>query len=102
MFTIRQFLGSAAAAPLLAARPRRTTMGFTSDSFQLERFSTPKRILEIDRLLEIAAEFGAGGGHGGLINITPEYARKVRRMKEELDMYVESRGWRCIKQIEAC
>ena len=64
-------------------------MGFTSDSFQMVRFARPKRILEVDRLLEIAAEFGAGGGHGGLVDITPEYARKVRRMKEELGMYVE-------------
>ena len=36
-------------------RPRRTTMGLTSDSFQSIRFSSPQRLLEVDRLMELAA-----------------------------------------------
>ena len=87
--TRRQFIGTAAAAPMLAASPRRTSMGFTSDSWAMERWSSPKEILQVHRLLELAAQVGGGGAHGGLVDISLEYARKVRRMKEELNMYVE-------------
>ena len=68
---------------------RRTTMGVTSDSFQSIRFSSPQRLLEVDRLMEIAARVGAAGAHGGMTRIDFDWARATRKMKEELDMYVE-------------
>ena len=68
---------------------RRTTMGLTPDSFQSIRFATPERILSADRLMTLAAEVGAAGAHGGMTEITVEWARRTRRMKEELDMYLE-------------
>jgi hypothetical protein len=68
---------------------RRTTMGLTSDSFQSIRFASPQRLLEVDRLMELAARVGAAGAHGGMTKIDFEWARATRRMKEELDMYVE-------------
>ena len=87
----RTFLGMAALPfiPLEAAPPRRTTMGLTSDSFQSIRFSTPQRILEADRLMELAAKVGAAGAHGGMTSIDSDWAKKTRRMKEELGMYLE-------------
>jgi sugar phosphate isomerase/epimerase len=72
-----------------AAAARRTTMGLTSDSFQSIRFSSPQKLLEVDRLMELAAKVGAAGAHGGMTSIDFEWARKTRRMKEELGMYVE-------------
>jgi 3-oxoisoapionate decarboxylase len=87
--TRRTFL-SFAAVPLIEAAPaRRTSMGLTSDSFQSIRFSSPQKLLEVDRLMEIAAKVGAAGAHGGMTSIDFEWARKTRRMKEELGMYVE-------------
>lgn len=68
---------------------RRTTMGLTSDSFQSIRFETPQRILSADRLMALAAEVGAAGAHGGMTDATFDWARRTRRMKEELDMYLE-------------
>src|SRR5918994_6920852 len=68
---------------------RRTTMGLASDSFQSIRFSSPHRILEVDRLMQLAAKLGAAGAHGGMTSIDFDWARKTRRMKEELGMYVE-------------
>ena len=67
----------------------RTTMGLTSDSFQAIRFASPKRLLEVDRLMAIAADVGAAGAHGGMTDMTEEWAHRTRRMKEELGMYVE-------------
>ena len=64
-------------------------MGLSADSFQSVRFSTPQRILPVDRLMELAASVGAAGVHGGMTQIDIEWARRVRRMKEDLDMYVE-------------
>jgi 3-oxoisoapionate decarboxylase len=64
-------------------------MGLTPDSFQSIRFSTPQRIMGADRLMELAAEVGAAGAHGGMPEITFDWARRTRRMKEELDMYLE-------------
>lgn len=79
------------AAPAFPGAPieRRTSMGLTSDSFQSIRFSSPHRLLEVDRLMQIAAAVGAAGAHGGMTQIDFDWARKTRRMKEELDMYVE-------------
>ena len=68
---------------------RRTTMGVTSDSFQSIRFSSPQRLLEVDRLMELADRVGAAGAHGGMTRIDFDWARATRKMKEELDMYVE-------------
>lgn len=69
--------------------PRRTTMGLTSDSFQSVRFASPHRLLEVDRLMTLAASVGAGGAHGGMTQIDSDWAKRVRRMKDELGMYVE-------------
>jgi hypothetical protein len=41
-------------------------MGLTSDSFQSIRFGSPHRLLEVDRLMQIAAAVGAAGAHGGM------------------------------------
>ncbi len=68
---------------------RRTTMGLTSDSFQSIRFSSPQRLLAVDRLMTLAAAVGAAGAHGGMTQIDLDWARRTRRMKEELGMYVE-------------
>ena len=79
-----------AAAPLLPAAPgRRTSMGLTSDSFQSIRFSSPQKLLEVDRLMELAAKVGAAGAHGGMTSVDFDWAKKTRRMKEELGMYLE-------------
>jgi len=69
--------------------PRRTLMGFSADSFQSIRFSSPKRLLEADRLMEVAAALGAAGVHGGMTDISFEWAHRTRRLKEQLDMYLE-------------
>src|SRR5262245_5846026 len=68
---------------------RRTTMGLTPDSFQSVRFANGQRIMSADRLMELAAEVGAAGAHGGMNDISFDWARRTRRMKEELDMYLE-------------
>src|SRR5258706_11001853 len=72
-----------------ATTPRRTTMGLTSDSFQSIRFSSPQNLLAADRLMELAAKVGAAGAHGGMTSIDFEWAKRTRRMKEELGMYLE-------------
>jgi 3-oxoisoapionate decarboxylase len=64
-------------------------MGLTSDSFQSIRFSSPQRLLAVDRLMELAASVGAAGAHGGMTEIDFDWAHRTRRMKEELGMYVE-------------
>ena len=64
-------------------------MGLSADSFQSVRFNSPQRLLTVDRLMSIAASVGAAGAHGGMTPIDSDWARKVRRMKDELDMYVE-------------
>jgi sugar phosphate isomerase/epimerase len=69
--------------------PRRTTMGLTSDSFQSIRFASPARLLEVDRLMDIARQVGAAGAHGGMTKIDMEWAEATRRLKDELDMYCE-------------
>jgi sugar phosphate isomerase/epimerase len=69
--------------------PRRTVMGLSADSFQSIRFSSPLRLLEVDRLMPIAAAVGAAGVHGGMTMIDFDWARRTRRMKEDLDMYLE-------------
>lgn len=67
----------------------RTTMGLTADSFQSIRFASPKRLLEADRLLLLAKEVGAAGAHGSMTQIDEDWARKTRRLKDELGMYLE-------------
>lgn len=64
-------------------------MGLSADSFQSIRFSSPSRLLDVDRLLALAASVGAAGAHGGMTQIDLEWARRTRRLKEELGMYVE-------------
>lgn len=64
-------------------------MGLTPDSFQSIRFATPQRILSADRLMQIAFEIGAAGAHGGMTEITLDWARRTRRMKDDLGMYLE-------------
>ena len=64
-------------------------MGIAADSFQSIRFSSPHRLLEVDRLMALAAKLGAAGAQGGMTSIDFDWARKTRRMKEELGMYVE-------------
>jgi sugar phosphate isomerase/epimerase len=71
------------------AVPRRTIMGLSADSFQSVRFASPTRLLPVDRLMAIAASVGAAGAHGGMTPIDFDWARHVRRLKDELDMYVE-------------
>jgi sugar phosphate isomerase/epimerase len=64
-------------------------MGLSADSFQSVRFSTPQRILSVDRLMDLAAAVGAAGVHGGMTEIDFEWARRTRAKKEALGMYVE-------------
>lgn len=64
-------------------------MGLTSDSFQSIRFASPQRLLEVDRLMHIAASVGAAGAHGGMTKIDMEWAEATRRLKGDLDMYCE-------------
>jgi len=64
-------------------------MGLTPDSFQSIRFAAPQRILSADRLMELAQQVGAAGAHGGMTDITLDWAHRTRRMKEELGMYLE-------------
>lgn len=64
-------------------------MGLSADSFQSVRFSTPQRILPVDRLMDLAVAVGASGVHGGMTQIDFDWAREVRRKKEQLDLYVE-------------
>jgi sugar phosphate isomerase/epimerase len=39
--------------------------------------------------MRLAAEIGAAGAHGGMTDVSFEWARRTRRLKEELDMYLE-------------
>ncbi len=64
-------------------------MGLTSDSFQSIRFSSPQNLLAADHLMELAAKVGAAGAHAGMASIDFDWAKKTRRMKEELGMYLE-------------
>jgi len=64
-------------------------MGLSADSFQSVRFSTPQRILPVDRLMDLAVAVGASGVHGGMTQIDFDWASEVRRKKEQLDLYVE-------------
>jgi sugar phosphate isomerase/epimerase len=64
-------------------------MGLSADSFQSVRFSTPQRILPVDRLMDLAVAVGAAGVHGGMTEIDFDWAKRTRKKKEELDLYVE-------------
>jgi len=64
-------------------------MGLSADSFQSVRFSTPQRILPVDRLMDLAVAVGAAGVHGGMTEIDFDWAKRTRKKMEELDLYVE-------------
>ena len=64
-------------------------MGLSADSFQSVRFSHPNRLLDVDRLMAIADSLGAAGVHGGMTQIDLDWAQRTRRMKDDLDMYLE-------------
>lgn len=72
-----------------SAPPRRTSMGLSADSFQSIRFASPQRLLAADRLMQIAASLGMAGAHGGIPDISLEWAKQARRVKEELGVYLE-------------
>ena len=69
--------------------PRRSAMGLSADSFQSIRFATPQRLFAADRLMELAASLGMAGAHGGLPDITFEWARRTREIKDRLGAYLE-------------
>jgi 3-oxoisoapionate decarboxylase len=93
--TRRDFLAAAAMVPTAAAghsnlqSVKRTTMGVAADCFQSIRFNSPQRLLEVDRLMALAAKVGAAGAQGGMTSIDFEWAKRTRRLKEDLGMYVE-------------
>jgi sugar phosphate isomerase/epimerase len=64
-------------------------MGLSADSFQSIRFASPKRLFSADRLLQLAASLGMAGAHGGMPDIDVDWARRTRRLKEELGLYLE-------------
>ena len=69
--------------------PRRSRMGLSADSFQSIRFATPQRLFAADKLMELAASLGMAGAHGGMPEITFEWARQTRALKEKLGVYLE-------------
>ena len=69
--------------------PRRTSMGLSADSFQSIRFSSPQRLFAADALMELAASLGMAGAHGGMPEMTFEWARRARETKERLGVYLE-------------
>ncbi|HEY2433479.1 MAG TPA: TIM barrel protein [Vicinamibacterales bacterium] len=69
--------------------PRRTGMGLSADSFQSIRFASPQRLLAADRLMELSASLGMAGAHGGMPDISFEWARHTREIKERLGAYLE-------------
>jgi sugar phosphate isomerase/epimerase len=69
--------------------PRRSSMGLSADSFQSIRFASPARLFAADRLMELAASLGMAGAHGGMPDITFEWARRAREVKERLGVYLE-------------
>jgi sugar phosphate isomerase/epimerase len=68
---------------------RRSRMGLSADSFQSIRFASPARLFAADRLMELSASLGMAGAHGGMPDITPEWARRARETKERLGAYLE-------------
>ncbi len=68
---------------------RRTQMGLSADSFQSIRFASPQRLFAADQLLELAASLGMAGAHGGMPDITFDWARRAREIKERLGAYLE-------------
>ena len=90
----RDFLAATAALPFAAPSPRepaprRTSLGLAADCFQSIRFSSPQQLLEVDRLMTLAAKVGAAGAQGGMTSIDVDWARRTRRLKDELGLYVE-------------
>jgi sugar phosphate isomerase/epimerase len=68
---------------------RRSAMGLSADSFQSIRFASPERLFAADRLMELAASLGMAGAHGGMPEISFEWARRAREVKERLGVYLE-------------
>jgi len=83
--TRRSFLAAAGLAVASPAAPvsRRTAMGTSPDSFPAHRMRAAHE------LLELCAEVGLGGCQASLASLEPDYARKLRRRKEELGLYLE-------------
>jgi 3-oxoisoapionate decarboxylase len=81
--TRRGFLAAASAVALQGSPPR-STLGLTPDSFAVLR--PPRTALEF---LEKAHSVGAGGVQASLASFDPEYLKKVRKMTEDLGMYLE-------------
>jgi sugar phosphate isomerase/epimerase len=69
--------------------PRRSSMGLSADSFQSIRFASPQRLFPADRLMELAASIGMAGAHGGMPDISFDWARRTREIKERLGVYLE-------------
>ena len=53
------------------------------------RFASPQRLLAGDRLMALAVSLGMAGAHGGMPDITLEWARRTRELKETLGVYLE-------------
>jgi sugar phosphate isomerase/epimerase len=64
-------------------------MGLSADSFQSIRFASPQRLFAADKLMELAASLGMAGAHGGMPDISFEWARRAREVKERLGVYLE-------------
>jgi 3-oxoisoapionate decarboxylase len=64
-------------------------MGLSADSFQSIRFASPQRLFAADRLMELAASIGMAGAHGGMPDVSVEWARRTRQLKERLGVYLE-------------
>jgi sugar phosphate isomerase/epimerase len=68
---------------------RRSAMGLSADSFQSIRFASPQRLFAADALMALAASLGMAGAHGGMPDISLEWARRARAVKEKLGVYLE-------------
>ena len=67
----------------------RSQMGLSADSFQSIRFASPQRLFAADNLMELAASLGMAGAHGGMPDITFEWAR--RSFPEGWGYFIEHR-----------
>jgi sugar phosphate isomerase/epimerase len=78
----RTFLALMATTAAPAAT-RRTSMGITPATFPAHRKNMAHE------MIEFCAELGVGGCQASLASLEPDYARKIRRRKEELGLYLE-------------